>query len=76
LVATRAGAAEIVIEEGVTGRLVPTNDARALARALEPLMSDHAAATTMGERARQRVLDRFSLDAEARGIAAVYRKLI
>jgi mannosyltransferase len=76
LVATRAGAAEIAVEEGVTGRLVPTDDAIALAVALEPLMRDPAIATAMGERARQRVLDKFSLDAEARGIAAVYRKLI
>jgi mannosyltransferase len=30
----------------------------------------------MGERARARVLDKFSLDAEADGIAAVYRTLI
>lgn len=76
LVATRAGAAEIVVEEGVTGRLVPTDDANALAVALEPLMRDPDTAAAMGQRARQRVLDKFSLDAEARGIAAVYRKLI
>ena len=76
LVATRAGAAEIVVEEGVTGKLVPTGDAVALTLALEPLMRDPDAAAAMGERARQRVLDKFSLDAEARGIAEVYRRLL
>ncbi|MDB5564079.1 MAG: lipopolysaccharide biosynthesis protein [Tardiphaga sp.] len=76
LVATRAGAAEIAIENGITGVLVPTDDADALAKALEPLLRDPAAAAAMGERARQRVLDKFSLDAEANGIAAVYRTLI
>jgi mannosyltransferase len=76
LVATRAGAAEIAVEDGVTGVLVPTDDSAALARALEPLMRDPTAAETMGKRARQRVLDRFSLDVEAAGIAAVYRTLI
>ncbi|MBC7580453.1 MAG: glycosyltransferase family 4 protein, partial [Tardiphaga sp.] len=76
LVATRAGAAEIAVEDGVTGVLVPTGDAAALAGALEPLLRDPAAAETMGKRARQRVLDRFSLDVEAAGIAAVYRTLI
>ncbi|MDB5503853.1 MAG: lipopolysaccharide biosynthesis protein [Tardiphaga sp.] len=76
LVATRAGAAEIAVEDGVTGVLVPTDDAKALARALEPLLRDPAVASAMGERARKRVLDRFSLDAEANGIAAVYRTLI
>jgi mannosyltransferase len=76
LVAARAGAAELVVEDGVTGVLVPAGDAAALAAALEPLMRDAAAATTMGVRARQRVLERFSLDAEAAAIAGVYRRLV
>ncbi|WP_249225618.1 glycosyltransferase family 4 protein [Tardiphaga alba] len=76
LVATRAGAAELAVEQGVTGTLVPTGDADALANALEPLMRDPDAAAAMGQRGRQRVLERFSLDAEARNIAAVYRRLI
>ncbi|MGA7997012.1 MAG: glycosyltransferase family 4 protein [Bradyrhizobium sp.] len=76
LVAARAGAAELVVEDGVTGVLVPAGDAAALAAALEPLMRDAAAATTMGVRARHRVLERFSLDAEAAAIAGVYRRLV
>ena len=76
LVASRAGAAELVVEDGVTGILVPTGDADALAAALEPLMRDVAAAGAMGARARLRVLDKFSLDAEARAIAGVYRRLV
>ncbi len=76
LVASRAGAAELVVEDGVTGVLVPTGDADALAAALEPLMRDVAAAGAMGARARQLVLEKFSLDAEARAIAGVYRRLV
>ena len=76
LVATRAGAAELAVEDGVTGVLVPTDDADALSQALEPLLRDPALAAAMGERGRQRVLDRFSLKAEAEGITAVYRTLI
>jgi mannosyltransferase len=76
LVAARAGAAEIVVEDGVTGVLMPPGDADALACALEPLLRDPAAAGAMGERARQRVLEKFSLDAEAEGIAGVYRTLV
>lgn len=75
LVAARAGAAEFVVEDGVTGVLTPPGDADALAAALEPLMRDPASATAMGERARARVLDKFSLDAEAKAIAAVYETL-
>src|SRR3954454_3742768 len=73
LVAARAGAAELVVEDGVSGVLVPTSDADALAAALEPLMRDVAAATAMGERGRARVLAKFSLDAEAARIGEVYR---
>ena len=76
LVAARAGAAELVVEDGLTGVLVPTGDADALAAALEPLMRDPAAAMAMGTRARQRVIARFSLDAEANRIAEVYRNLL
>ena len=76
LVAARAGAAELVVEDGVTGVLVPTGDADALAAALEPLMRDVASANAMGVRGRQRVEEKFSLDAEAAGIATVYRRLI
>ncbi|HTP93803.1 MAG TPA: glycosyltransferase family 1 protein, partial [Xanthobacteraceae bacterium] len=47
----------------------------ALVTALKPLMSDPAAAAAMGARARARVLERFSLDAEAKAIGEVYRKL-
>jgi mannosyltransferase len=76
LVASRAGAAELVVEDGVTGVLTPPGDVDALVAALEPLMRDPAAAVAMGERARARVLERFSLDQEANGIAGVYRTLI
>jgi mannosyltransferase len=75
LVASRAGAAEFVVEDGVTGVLTPTGDVDALVAALEPLMRDPAAAEAMGARARARVVAKFSLDAEANAIAAVYRSL-
>ena len=73
LVASRAGAAEIVIGGSDAGVLVPSGDAAALARAIEPLMRDPAAAEAMGARGRARVIESFSLDAEARAIADVYR---
>jgi len=76
LVAARAGAAEFVVEDGVTGVLTPPGDVDALVAALEPLMRDPAAAAAMGERARARVEEKFSLDAEANAIADVYRRLI
>jgi mannosyltransferase len=76
LVASRAGAAELVVEDGVTGVLTPPGDVDALVAALEPLMRDPALATDMGTRGRARVLAKFSLDAEANRIAEVYRALV
>ncbi len=76
LVASRAGAAELVVEDGVTGVLTPPGDVEALVAALEPMLRDPAAAAAMGERARARVIAEFSLDAEANRIAEVYRTLV
>jgi mannosyltransferase len=76
LVASRAGAAELVIEDGATGVLVPPGDVDALMEALAPLMRDPAAAAAMGAQARRRVVAQFSLDAEAEAIARVYRTLV
>ena len=72
LVASRAGAAELVVAEGVSGVLVPPGDVEALVAALEPLMRDPPACAAMGARGRERVQEKFSLDAEANRIAEVY----
>jgi mannosyltransferase len=76
VVASRAGAAELVIQDGVTGVLTPPGDVEALVAALEPLMRDPAAATEMGARGRARALENFSIDVEAKRIADVYRGLV
>jgi mannosyltransferase len=76
LVASRAGAAALVVEDGVTGVLTPPGDVEALVAALEPLMRDPASAADMGAHGRARVLEKFSLDAEAGRIADVYRTLV
>jgi mannosyltransferase len=76
LVASRAGAAELVVEDGVTGVLTPPGDVDALVAALEPLLRDPASAAAMGARARTCVVEKFSLDAEANKIAEVYRTLV
>jgi mannosyltransferase len=76
LIASRAGAAELVVDDDVTGVLTTPGDVAALVAALEPLMRDPASAAAMGGWGRQRVLEKFSLDAEAEGIANVYRTLV
>jgi mannosyltransferase len=76
LVAARAGAADLVVEEGKTGVLVPAGDVEALVAALEPLMKDPRLAEAMGARGREKAVAEFSLAAEAERIAEVYRGML
>ncbi|MCI4677402.1 glycosyltransferase family 4 protein [Rhodoblastus acidophilus] len=75
VVATRAGAAELVIEDGVTGVLAPTGDVDALSASIEPLMREPERIEGIGERARARVMDAFNRDREVAEIIGVYRKI-
>jgi mannosyltransferase len=75
VVCSRTGAFEQLVQPGVNGELVPTGDAAALAAAVLRVMSDPKAAVKMGERARERVILRFSLQAEAAGIGRVYQSM-
>ena len=76
LVASRAGAAEFVVEDGVTGVLTPPGDVDALVAALEPLMRDPARPRRWACARASACWRKFSLDAEANAIAAVYRALV
>ena len=60
----------------MSGVLTPRGDVDALVAALEPLLRDPASAAAMGARGRARVVEKFSLDAEADKIAEVYRALV
>ncbi|MBI3160566.1 MAG: glycosyltransferase [Chloroflexi bacterium] len=51
-----------VIRNGYNGRLVPPGDPRALAAALLELLTDAAARARLGAAARQRVLERYSVE--------------
>src|SRR5258708_6962826 len=73
-VACRAGAAEFVVEDGVTGVLTPPDDVDALVTALEPLMRDPASAGAIGARARARGEGQFSRDAEANASSGRHRE--
>ena len=75
VVATRAGAAEMVIDDGETGFLAPIDDVDALTAAIEPLMREPDRIAGIGAKARARVERDFSHDREADEIVAVYRTL-
>jgi mannosyltransferase len=75
VVATRAGAAEMIITDGDDGMLAPIDDVEALVQSLEPLMRNPERIEGMGERARARVVSAFSRDREADEISDVYRQV-
>ncbi len=54
-----------VVEDGVTGRIVPPGDSRALAAALIDLLRDPARAAAMGAAGRRRLEQRFTWDVVA-----------
>lgn len=55
------GATDVLIEDGVNGRLVPPDDEPALARTLDDLLRDPAGAAAMGARARETVVARYDI---------------
>jgi glycosyltransferase involved in cell wall biosynthesis len=61
VVATAVGGTPEVVEEGVTGRLVPARDPAALAEALAELVADRAKRLAMGAAGRARVQRLFSI---------------
>ncbi len=61
-VATRVGGIPELVEDGVSGLLVPPRSASALARALTAIATDKAEANAMGARARERIDSCFHID--------------
>jgi glycosyltransferase involved in cell wall biosynthesis len=58
-----------VVEDGVTGVMVPPGDAGALREAIERLLADPGERARLGANARAVVEERFSLDVYARSLA-------
>jgi glycosyltransferase involved in cell wall biosynthesis len=65
-----------VVEDGVTGLLIPPRDPDALAQGLERLLADPAWARQLGAKARAHVREHFSLERLGRQINAIYEELV
>lgn len=76
IVATRVGGTPDLIDEGVTGMLVPPADPRAFGEALLGLMQNPYAARRLATAARGECERRFSLDRMVADYAALYDDLL
>jgi glycosyltransferase involved in cell wall biosynthesis len=75
VVATTIGGIPEVVEDGVTGLLVPPRDAEALAEKMMLLLNDSRLAATLGQNARARIEQGYSLDAMGERLLALYETL-
>jgi starch synthase len=75
VVASRVGGIPEVVDDGVTGLLVPPDDPPALAEALNAVLRFPARARSLGDAGRARAVGEFSWSAVAAETAALYAKL-
>jgi glycosyltransferase involved in cell wall biosynthesis len=76
VVATAVGCLPDLVEDGVTGFLVPPGDAAALGRVLSRFLEEPALAESLGAAARRRFDERYSLGRFAAETLKVYGQLI
>lgn len=75
VVGTRVGGIPEVIEDGVTGFLVPPSDPSAMACALERYVADAALARSHGEAGRERVQRKYNMTAMVEAYQGLYDSL-
>jgi glycosyltransferase involved in cell wall biosynthesis len=75
-VSTDVGGVRDVITDASMGRVVPPDDARALAGTVIELLNAPADRQAMGTAARRAVLDRFGFARLTKDIAALYRRVL
>ncbi|MDT5262490.1 MAG: hypothetical protein QOC61_1494 [Acidobacteriota bacterium] len=76
VVATATEGASEIVEEGVTGSLVPLGDVRALAAAVASLLEDEERRRSLGARAREVARERFDLNRMVEATERVYAEAL
>ncbi|MEP7246161.1 MAG: glycosyltransferase [Gammaproteobacteria bacterium] len=74
VIASRVGGLQEVVEDGVTGLLLPPGEKNALVRALRDISDERLAA--MGRAGRQRFLRRFTLDRVHEQLIGLYQRCV
>jgi glycosyltransferase involved in cell wall biosynthesis len=76
VVATSVGGVPDVVDDAVTGYLVPSGDAAAVARAVVELLTDPRRGDKMGQAGRERVLPRFAVGRLLADLDGLYQDLL
>lgn len=73
VIGTAVGALPEIIDEGVTGFLVPPNDPESLREKIDILLTNSDLVIKMGEKARRKVLEKFTWDTVANACLRAYQ---
>jgi glycosyltransferase involved in cell wall biosynthesis len=76
VIATDVGGLPTVIDDGVTGYLVPSRDEAALRERAATLQADRALGRAMGQRARSVAMERFSAERMQRDYLDLYERVL
>jgi glycosyltransferase involved in cell wall biosynthesis len=76
VVASAVGSLPELIEDGVSGRLIPPADAGALAAAIEELLVDEALVDRITDNARRRVADDYSIEKMVKKYKDMFENLV
>ncbi len=76
VLASEAGAWPEVVQEGSNGYVVPVNDLPAVVEKMDLLLSDPQKLSQMGAEGRERVLEHYSVQREAKQLVEFYRGLM
>ncbi len=76
VLASEAGAWPEVVRDGVDGYVVPVNDLAAVTEKMALLLSDKAKLEQMGQSGRQRVLEHYTAEREAKELTAFIKTLV
>jgi glycosyltransferase involved in cell wall biosynthesis len=76
VVATDVGGNKELVEDGVTGLLVPPGNAEALAESIKRMLKTPGLAKTCSSAAQKRVRENYSIEAMVENTLSLYRELV
>ncbi|MBS1955871.1 MAG: glycosyltransferase family 4 protein [Cyanobacteria bacterium SZAS-4] len=76
VIATKGGGVLEIIEDGVSGLLVPMNDENAMAEAIKELLRNPERSIALGLNGQKRVQDKFLIEHTARNVERVYETIL